>query len=68
MYGGYLNLDKKKELFSKVPFFLLFNNAQKAALARLFMLTQVWIGVEPTNRGFADRSLTAWVPHQKNIL
>ena len=25
---------------------------------------EVWIGVEPTNSGFADRSLTAWVPHQ----
>ena len=25
---------------------------------------KVWIGVEPTNDGFADRSLTAWVPHQ----
>lgn len=24
---------------------------------------KVWIGVEPTNSGFADRSLTAWVPH-----
>ena len=21
-----------------------------------------WIGVEPTNDGFADQSLTAWVP------
>lgn len=28
-------------------------------------LNEVWIGVEPTNDGFADQSLTAWVPHQK---
>ena len=26
-------------------------------------ILEVWIGVEPTNDGFADRSLTAWVPH-----
>ena len=29
---------------------------------------QVWIGVEPTNDGFADQSLTAWVPHQKKCM
>lgn len=29
------------------------------------LLFKVWIGVEPTNRGFADRSLTAWVPHHE---
>ena len=29
---------------------------------------EVWIGVEPTNRGFADRSLTAWVPHRVTVI
>ena len=28
----------------------------------------MWIGVEPTNDGFADQSLTAWVPHQNVII
>ena len=31
------------------------------------VLSEVWIGVEPTNDGFADQSLTAWVPHRKNV-
>ena len=29
--------------------------------------SQEWIGVEPTNDGFADQSLTAWVPLQKIV-
>ena len=32
-----------------------------------FLLSKEWIGVEPTNDGFADQSLTAWVPLQKNV-
>ena len=32
------------------------------------LLKKEWIGVEPTNDGFADQSLTAWVPLQKNVV
>ena len=32
------------------------------------VLSEVWIGVEPTNDGFADQSLTAWVPHRKKCM
>ena len=41
---------------------------QKKELHEEVLLEEVWIGVEPTNDGFADRSLTAWVPHQKKCM
>ena len=31
-------------------------------------LNEVWIGVEPTNDGFADQSLTAWVPLRVRLI
>ena len=37
---------------------------KKKTLTKTSVSFEVWIGVEPTNSGFADRSLTAWVPHQ----
>ena len=35
---------------------------QRAALNKTALCIKEWIGVEPTNDGFADQSLTAWVP------
>ena len=50
-------------------FFALFHQERKRQSTGLsFSFSQVWIGVEPTNDGFADRSLTAWVPHQKCVV
>ncbi len=32
------------------------------------LLQKVWIGVEPTTQGYADQSLTAWLPHHKKCM
>ena len=57
----------QKNNFCKQKLFFCFiqsGNEKDSPLDCPFHFSQVWIGVEPTNDGFADRSLTAWVPHQ----
>ena len=45
----------------------LLSRQKKRTLPDERVLFKEWIGVEPTNDGFADQSLTAWVPLQKVV-
>ena len=67
--------NKKRPVLSNQPIYIINPELsfyglekQRAALNKTALCDQEWIGVEPTNDGFADQSLTAWVPLRVRLI
>ena len=48
--------------------FILARKNKRLPCDKTALCIKEWIGVEPTNDGFADQSLTAWVPLRVRLI